>query len=156
VVLREVCFAISISLNYLFFLLYLGRPPRGEFALNDRARARQQSPSAWAYWGIFGYIAQGILFAGTISVAVLEVIWRVSARPRSRVYMADGIIQGILAAAFLGKTFLNAYLSPLRPKWKTFRNYLPVILALSLRLGIVLASEFCSEYLAFFRNNFTK
>ncbi|PVG04628.1 hypothetical protein CPB86DRAFT_720926 [Serendipita vermifera] len=146
VVLREVCLAISISLNYLFFLLYLGRPPRGEFALNDRARARQQSPSAWAYWGIFGYITQAILFGGTIAVAVLEVIWRVSSRPPSGVYMADGILQGILAAAFLGKTFLNAYLSPLRPKWKTFRNYLPIILALSLRLGIVLASEFCTGF----------
>jgi hypothetical protein len=78
------------------------------------------------------------------SVAVLEIIWRISGNAGSVVYMANGIIQGVLSVAFLGKTFLNIYLSPLTPRWRTARDYLPIILALFARLGIILASEFCS------------
>jgi hypothetical protein len=146
-ILREVNFSLSIALNYLFFLTFLGRPPRGELKLAnvaDRARARRDSPSQWAYWGITGYLFQAIFGASITSVAVLEIIWRISGNAGSVVYVANGIIQGVLSVAFLGKIFLNTYLSPLSPRWRTARDYLPVILALFTRLGIVLASEFCS------------
>lgn len=149
VVLREISLSLSISLNYLFFLIYLGRPPRGEVKLvnpADRARARRESPSRWSYWGIFGYMAQGALGAAIVAVAVLEVIWRVTEKAKGNIYMADGIIQGVLSISFLGKVLLNTYLSPLVPRWKTARDYSPVISALAIRLGIILASEFCSKW----------
>ena len=150
-ILREVNFSLSIALNYFFFLIFLGRPPRGEVKLvnvADRARARRDSPSRWAYWGLPGYVLQALLGATVVSVAILEMIWRVSGNAGGTIYMANGIVQGVLSVAFLGKTFLNTYLSPLSPRWKTARDYLPVIFALSTRLAIVLASEFCSKFLS--------
>lgn len=148
-VLREVNFSLSTALNYFYFLLFLGRPPRGELTLAnpaDRARARRESPSRWAYWGIFGYLTLVVLGASIVSAVVLEMIWRISSNPGGTIYVASGIIQGVLCLAFLGKVLLNTYLSPLSPRWKTMRDYLPIILALSARLGIVLASEFCGRF----------
>lgn len=147
VVLREISYSLSISLNYLFFLVYLGRPPRGEVQLvgpAERARARRESPARWAYWGVVGYLAQGVLAAAIVAVAVLGVIWRVTANPKGVIYMTNGVIEGVLSISFLGKVLLNAWLSPLTPQWKTIRNYSPLIFALATRLGIILTSEFCS------------
>lgn len=149
VVLREISFALSISLNYLFFLVYLGRPPRGElklFAIPDRARARRESPSRWPYWGLFGFLAQGVLGSSILAVAILEVIWRITGKAKgNKSYVADGILQVILSLSFLVKIVLNTYLSPLIPRWKTLRDYSPLIFALSTRLGIALAGEFSSK-----------
>ncbi|CAG7847717.1 SubName: Full=Uncharacterized protein {ECO:0000313/EMBL:CCA67875.1} [Serendipita indica DSM 11827] len=149
VVLREVNLALSISLNYFFFFVYLGRPPRGEARLvefSPLSPSKRMSPSRWAYWGVTGYLLQAILAASIIAVAVLGIIWRIGGRAAGLVYKADHLLEAILALAFLGKVCLNVFLSPLTPRWKTARNYLPVIYALSTRLGIVITSEFCAGF----------
>ena len=150
IVLREVNLALSISLNYFFFFVYLGRPPRGEARLvefSPLSSSRRISPSRWSYWGVTGYILQAILAAGIIAVAVLGIIWRLGGKATGSIYKADYLLQAVLALAFLGKICLNVFLSPLTPRWKTARDYLPVITALSSRLGIVLASEFCGSFI---------
>lgn len=146
--LREVSFSLSIAFNYLFFLFFVDRPPRGEVNLappSERDRVSRESPARWAYWGTTGYVIQASLAAQIVAVAVLEMFWRITRRAGGKVYLASGIVEGVLSVAFLGKVFLNCYSSPLMPRWKTARDYSPVIIALVTRLAIVLASEFCSK-----------
>ncbi|KAG8836535.1 hypothetical protein FRC18_011212 [Serendipita sp. 400] len=148
IVVREVNFSLSISLNYLFFFVYLGRPPRREISLvptGEQIRARRDSPARWSYWGVSGYLLQATLGAGIVGVAVLSIIWRVNGTASGGIYRADSLLQGILSLVFLGKILLNTYLSPLTPRWKTVRDYAPVVVSLFLRFGIVITNEFCGE-----------
>jgi hypothetical protein len=150
VILREVSISTSVAFNYLFFFFFVDRPPRGEVKLaprSERERVSRESPSRWAYWGTTGYLIQAFIAAQIAALCVLEMFWRITKKPGGKVYLADGIVEGVLSVAFLGKIFLNCYLSPLMPRWKTARDYSPVILALLTRLAIVLASEFCSKRL---------
>lgn len=148
--LREISISLSIALNYLFFLFFVDRPPRGEVNLaprSERDRVSQESPSRWAYWGVPGYTIQAILAAQIVAITVLEMFWRITKSAGGRIYLADGIVEGVLCVAFLGKLFLNTYLSPLMPRWKTARDYSPVIIALLTRLAILLTSAFCSKFI---------
>ncbi|KAG8788890.1 hypothetical protein FRC19_000179 [Serendipita sp. 401] len=149
IVVREVNFSLSISLNYLFFFVYLGRPPRREISLvptGEQIRARRDSPARWSYWGVSGYLLQATLGAGIVGVAVLSIIWRVNGTASGGIYRADSLLQGILSLVFLGKILLNTYLSPLTPRWKTVRDYAPVVVSLFLRFGIVITNEFCAGF----------
>jgi hypothetical protein len=95
---------------------------------------------------MFGLLAQGVLGSSILAVAVLEVIWRITGKTKdNKIYVADGILQGILCLSFLGKIVLNTYLSPLIPRWKTLRDYSPLIFALSIRLGIAITNEFSGK-----------
>jgi hypothetical protein len=86
------------------------------------------------------------LGSSILVVAILEVIWRVTGKAKhNKIYVADGILQGILSIIFLGKIVLNTYLSPLIPRWKTLRDYSPLIFALSTLLGIALTNEFSGK-----------
>lgn len=140
--------SISTALGFFFFLLYLGRPPRGEVALvplDERARARRRSPSSWGHWGLTGYAIEIFIGANIVAITVLQIIWRVTGNMRGPIYMADGVIQGVVTLSFFAKVVLNSYFSPLKPIWNTLRDYSPVIVALCLRLSVVIANEFCCK-----------
>jgi hypothetical protein len=69
---------------------------------------------------------------------VLELLWRLVARFSNfgGIYRSDVILEIAMAGIFILKLFLNAWASPLRPRWKTVGNYLPIIMALLFRLAV--------------------
>lgn len=133
---------IASVFTYFFYLTYLGRPPYGELdnvPQERRREARNNSPVAWGASGFLGSFAYVVLAGAIFAVAILQVMWRLFfVNPANGLYRADGIVQIVLSLAFFVKLWLNVWLSPLTPRWKTFRNYAPVTVSISISLTIAI------------------
>lgn len=88
---------------------------------------------------------------GAIAVGVSQSIWRLAFAfglvRFTSVYRADAILQIIMSGLFILKLAGNTYLSPLTPRWRTARDYIPVATAMSIGLGIAVGNLMCSRWL---------
>ena len=140
-VAQEVFLVIALVFTFFFYLIYLGRPPYGELDIvppNRRQEARRNSPAAWGASGLLGSFAYVLLAGAIFAVAILHVFWRLIMNPENCVYRAAGIMEVLLSVAFLVKLLFNVWLSPLTPGWKTFRNYAPVTISISINFIIAI------------------
>lgn len=131
-------------------------PPRGEISVLPTPGRSRTSPimddefhsGSWGRWGITGVLAKYALLMGTIAVGVTQAIWRLGFSfgllRFTGVYRADAILQLVMSALFLLKLGGNSYISPLMPRWRTVRDYLPVATAISFGLGIAIGNLLCS------------
>ena len=85
----------------------------------------------------------------TIAITVLQAIWRIAPHLRrfGTVYNIEATLQIVVSSLYILKLFANAYLSPLMPRWKTVRDYSPVILALLISLGLGIGNILCCEFI---------
>lgn len=152
-VARELALAISIGFRFFFFWSFVSQPPRGE--LPSTRTSQEQGISfrmgsnvhsgSWTRWGIPGVILQYTLLFATITIPVLQLIWRFSEQfdTFGPVYNADGTLEIVISALFVIKLLTNAWISPLTPRWKTIRDYSPVIIALLLGLAVGIGNILC-------------
>ncbi|KAF8605035.1 hypothetical protein BDV93DRAFT_521918 [Ceratobasidium sp. AG-I] len=156
---RELGYAVSFGMRFFFFWRFVAMPPRGEIAiLPTPGRSNRSSyvmdeefhSGSWGRWGITGVMAKYTLLMGTIAVGVTQSIWRLGFSfglvRFTSVYRADAILQIVMSGLFILKLVGNSYLSPLTPRWRTFRDYIPVATAMSIGLGIAIGNLLCMRF----------
>ncbi|CAE7071387.1 unnamed protein product [Rhizoctonia solani] len=158
---RELGYAVSFGLRFFFFWQFVAMPPRGEIPVlptpgrgpDDKAPfvlGDEFHSGSWGRWGLVGILAKYTLMIGTITIGVTQAIWRLGFAfgliRFTSVYQADAVIQIIMSALLLLKLAGNSYISPLMPRWKSVRDYLPVVAAISVGLGIAIGNLICMRF----------
>lgn len=159
IVLRELNFALSFGLRFFFFWAYVAEPPRGELPLIPVPDDRRPNfisldsesilhSASWIKWSFVGFFLKWTLLLMTLSVPVLQGLWRlVNAFDKfGPIYYVEGGIEIVLSAIFIMKLFANTFMSPLVPRWKTLRDYIPPIMALLIGMGVGIGNILCCEY----------
>lgn len=148
IVAREIGFAVSIGLRFVFFWLFVAEPPRGEkptpiphdpktnilvYSLKETSHS-----GAWGRWGILGQILRWKLFAITLVIGVLQIVWRTvpSDKKLGPVYGAEATLEIVASALFILKLLLNTMISTVAPKSRILRRYSPMIVALLINMGL--------------------
>ena len=138
IVSREVAYAISFGLRYLWFWGFVACVPPA-----STARGGNIHSGSWARWGFTGSILRWALVPAILAITSLQVIYRVYT-PFSQygpIYETEGTLQIVVSAIFILKLFLNIYLVALdspasSSRVRTFLCYLPVLGGLLISLGI--------------------
>ncbi|KAF9648523.1 hypothetical protein BDM02DRAFT_2241153 [Thelephora ganbajun] len=136
---REIGYALSSSLRFIFFWIFVAEPPRAE---RDTPNARAGTHSGnWNAWGLVGLILQWSTLCLTLSVFALQVAWRLS-KPDAltNTYSAESAIEVILSAIFLLKLLLNCAHCQVASKWTCMLDYLGFIVPLLFSMGFGVAN----------------
>jgi hypothetical protein len=152
---REILFAVSVGFRFFFYWIFVAEPPRGEtvaiapFDPITKLLTEEKHSGAWGRWGITGILLKWTLLAITVSITVLQIIWRVvpSDNQLGPVYGAEAAMEIIASALFIIKLLLNTMITPVDPRSKTFRTYLPMIFALSINLGLGIGNVTTCKFL---------
>lgn len=137
---REIGYALSNSLRFLFFWIFVAEPPKAE---RDTPNARAGAHSGnWSVWGITGLILRWLSLALTLVVFVLQVVWRLdsSADGYTNAYSAESSIEVILSIILTLKILLNCSHCTIVSKWICLFDYLGFLLSLLLSLGLAIAN----------------
>ncbi|KIK71151.1 hypothetical protein GYMLUDRAFT_33285 [Collybiopsis luxurians FD-317 M1] len=145
---REVGLSIAIGFRFLFFWAFVAERPRGEppptTDLDDprayKYYAKNSHSARWERWGYIGFVLKWLILAASLSIPILQIIWRIAVRHFSTVYMVESTIEILVSALFILKIFLNVFLSPVSPRWKPFTFYVAPLIALFINLAIGIGS----------------
>ncbi|KEP54269.1 putative transmembrane protein [Rhizoctonia solani 123E] len=154
---RELGYAVSFGLRFFFFWQFVAIPPRREILqpTPDRSPANMTSftlesefhSGSWDRWGLVGVMTKYTLLVGTIVIGVTQAIWRLGFAfglvRFTSVYQIDSVIQIVVSSLFILKLAGNSYISHLTPRWKIVQDYLPIVAAISLGLGIAIGNLVC-------------
>ncbi|EGO02379.1 hypothetical protein SERLA73DRAFT_71505 [Serpula lacrymans var. lacrymans S7.3] len=156
---REVFLAISVGLRFLFYWIFVAEAPRGESQPNpvpNRSwtdflviEAKEGCHSgSWDRWGLTGHILKLVLFAASIAILVLQILWRIvsSFHYYGPIYAADTSLELVASILFILKLILNTSISPVTPRWRTLREYSVPIVALFLNAGIAIGNLICFAF----------
>ncbi|KAG8906214.1 hypothetical protein FRB99_007359 [Tulasnella sp. 403] len=155
-VAREMAYAASVGLRFLFFWVFAGRRPEIEVIslppLSPRAAAERptrddnSTPSSkthsasWARLGLAGVAVQYTTFFACFMIMILQTIWRFGALFKLSkfiaLYRADAWMEIAISVVFIAKLCTNAYLSSRRPWWKIWRTTGPLVFALLVQAGV--------------------
>lgn len=133
---REVGYAISNSLRFLFFWLFVAEPPKAERgALNARPGGHSGS---WNAWGYIGITLRWSTLALILVVFVLQVVWRIDSKFNgfTTLYTAESGIQVILSTVFALKLVLNCVHCTPVCKWTCPLDYLGFAVSLFIGIGL--------------------
>lgn len=158
-ILRELGHALSFGFRYLSFWFFVAEPPRGELPfvpMQDDRRPNFISLSSeevihsgdWTRLKLMGIILKWTLLLLTLSVTVLQILWRLvdAFRIFGPIYVTEAGIEIGLSVAFISKLAFNSFISPLTPRWHTLRDYSAVISAISIGMGVAIGNLLCCEY----------
>jgi len=137
---REIGYALSNSLRFIFFWVLVAQPPKAE---RDTPNARAGTHSGnWNAWGLIGMTLQWLTLCLSLIVFALQVVWRIDSKSSgfSAVYSAESAIQVILSAVFALKLILNCLLCTVVPKWISMLDYLGFIVPLFFGVGFGVAN----------------
>lgn len=117
---REVLFAFSLGLRFLFYWSYVAEPPLKARCAPSAQRVqrigfltleRTQEPhsGSWTRQGLPGKLLGVSLLAAIITITVLQIVWRVVPQfhQYSNVYAADAALELLVAFVLLLKLLLN-------------------------------------------------
>ena len=137
---REIGYAFSNSLRFIFFWLFIAQPPKSE---RDTPNARAGTHSGnWDVWGFIGRMLQWVTFCLTLTVFALQVVWRLDNRSNEFTdsYIAESAIEALLSAVFAIKLLLNCVQCTIVPKWTCILDYLGFIVSLLFGTGFGIAN----------------
>ncbi|TFK30574.1 hypothetical protein FA15DRAFT_751597 [Coprinopsis marcescibilis] len=129
---REVFFALSIGVLYLFYWTFVSRQPHGDDTGTDMHCA------SWARWGYIGITLKWCTLLACMVIFALQVTWRVTPMHHvyGNVYIASATIETTISAIFILKLLLNFYLSPSHLRRRVFLGYVTPIIAFGLSAGL--------------------
>ena len=161
IIFRDLGHSLSFGFRFLFFWAFVSEPPRGELPFvpvpdNRRPNFISLDSEEVLHSGncgrykLLGLLTKWLLLLLVIAVAVLQALWRLvnAFRMIGPVYITESGIEIGLSAVFIVKIIANTLMSPLRPRWHTFRDYSPVILSLLIGMGIAIGNLLCCESLS--------
>ena len=153
IIAQEICFALCIGFRFLFFWAFVAEPPLGELDLSSIPNrwkpnfvilesSNKIHSASWRRWGPLGTLMQFGLLAMILALTVLQLLWRIDSifSQFCLVYISEATLEILVACLFIIKVVTNVVLSPLEPRCRTFRNYLPMIVALLLSAGLGLGN----------------
>ena len=145
---REIGYALSNSLRFLFFWIFVAEPPRAERSTSN-ARAGVHSGS-WNAWGFIGVILQYSALGLTLTVFALQVVWRIDSKFSgfTALYAAESAIQVVLSAIFALKLLLNCIHCTIVPKWASLLDHLGFTVSLLFGIGFGVANVIDRESLS--------
>ncbi|EPQ60820.1 hypothetical protein GLOTRDRAFT_113349 [Gloeophyllum trabeum ATCC 11539] len=159
IVAREIFFALSIGARFIFFWAFVAERPRGEGSTDSINEAKRPNfihmnsgltlhSGSWDRWGVIGMILKWGLLGLSVSIPILQMIWRIVTAMATfgPVYDADGTLQIVGSALFVLKLLLNAWLSPDEVRWRVLCHYLVVIVALGINLALGAANLLCFAF----------
>ncbi|KAH9082096.1 hypothetical protein EDB83DRAFT_2591750, partial [Lactarius deliciosus] len=131
-IIREVLYSIASGLRFLFYWVYVSRPPLCE---QDSARFHSGD---WLRWGVMGSFLRWTTLAASLSVAVLQILWRTVyvMHEFGPVYDIEGAIEITTSAIFIIKLLLNVFLVEASSRRQTLCQYSSVVSALLINMGI--------------------
>jgi hypothetical protein len=141
---REVGLSITVGLRFLFFWAFVAERPRGEppptANLSDPKAyvyyAQNSHSAQWERWGYLGVVLKWLVLAASLSIPILQIIWRIAVRHLGTVYTVESTIEILVSALFILKVFLNIFLSPVSPWWKALQFYIVPLVALLINLAL--------------------
>lgn len=133
--IREVLYSIASGLRFLFYWVFVSRPPLCE---QDSARFLSLHSGSWLRWGIMGSILRWTTLTASLSVLVLQALWRTVHRLHEfgPVYDIEGAVEITTSAIFIVKLFLNVLLVEVSSRRQTLWQYSSVLFALLINMGI--------------------
>jgi len=139
---REIGFALSNSLRFIFFWIFVAQPPKPE---RDTPNARAGTHSGnWDVWGFVGRILQWVTLCLALVVFALQVVWRLDNSSNefefTDSYTAESAIEVLLSFVFAIKLLLNCLSCTIVPKWTCALDYLGFIVSLLLSAGFGIAN----------------
>ncbi|KAF9786129.1 hypothetical protein BJ322DRAFT_769803 [Thelephora terrestris] len=137
---REIGYALSNSLRFLFFWIFVAEPPKAE---RDTPNARAGTHSGnWDAWGIVGLALRWGSLCLTIIVFALQVVWRLDSRVDefTSAYLAESAIEVILSIILAFKILLNCSHCTIVSKGVCLLDYLGFLLSLNLSIGLGIAN----------------
>jgi hypothetical protein len=148
---REVLYAISVGLRFLFYWLFVAQPPREPLRRQDMTfwpRNLLISPShqipthngSWSRWGISSFVLGWLLLGMSLTIFMLQVLWRlvVPFRRFSAVYIAENTIQAVASALLIIKLLLNTLIPETPSRWGILTYYGAIIFALAVNMVTVI------------------
>lgn len=147
---REIAYALSFGLRFLFFWGFVACPPLGQ---SDREKDDMHSGS-WGRWGITGHFLRWTLLIATVAITALQVILRVYTplQQVTALFSAEGALESSVSAIFILKIFLNMYLAALdsygtMSRLRLLLRYAPALFALFLSAGIGVGNVLERKYI---------
>lgn len=137
---REIGYALSNSLRFLFFWMLVAQPPKAE---RDTPNARAGNHSGnWNAWGFVGLTLQWVTLGLTVAVFALQVVWRLDSRVNqfTDAYSAESVVEVILSAILALKILLNCSHCTIVPKAICVLDYLGFLVSLHLSVGFGIAN----------------
>ncbi|KZT74750.1 hypothetical protein DAEQUDRAFT_760771 [Daedalea quercina L-15889] len=133
---REVGFALSFGLRFLFFWGFVAQPPPGE----ARPEGNAIHNGSWRRWGLLGLVLEMFTLALVLIDPVLQILYRLVASLHNigPLYEIEAAIQVVLSVIFILKILLNCWVKMLVngsaavPIRKALAGYSAVITALIL------------------------
>lgn len=144
---REIGYAFSNSLRFLFFWIFVAEPPKAE---RDTPNARAGIHSGnWDAWGFVGLGLRWSTLCLSLAVFALQVVWRLDSRVNefTDAYSAESAIEVILSAILALKILLNCSHCTITSKWICAFDYLGFLASLHLSLGLGIANIMHREFL---------
>ncbi|KAI9460897.1 hypothetical protein BJY52DRAFT_1168133 [Lactarius psammicola] len=134
-VIREVLFSIASGLRFLFYWVYVSQPPLCE---QDSARFLSVHSGSWLRWGLTGSFLRWTTLAASLSVPVLQILWRTVhlMHDFGPVYDIEGAVEITLSAIFILKLLLNVLLVEVPSRRQTLWQYSSVTSALVINMAI--------------------
>lgn len=137
---REIGYALSNSLRFIFFWIFVAEPPKAE---RDTPNARAGAHSgSWNAWGFIGMGLRWLTLCLALVVFALQVVWRLGNKSNefTTVYSAESAIEVILSVLFALKLLLNCIHCTAASKWTCILEYLGFIVSLIFGIGFGIAN----------------
>ena len=146
---REVFYALSNSLRFLFYWGFVALVPMGETI----PEGNQMHSGSWRRWGFIGVFLKWATLLIQVAMLILQLLYRnvPSLEKIGPVYEAEAALEIILSSAFILKLLLNTLaMCPVgtstQSKGKMLIQYAPVIVALLFSLWIAVGNAILCEY----------
>ncbi|KAI9445220.1 hypothetical protein H4582DRAFT_1914059 [Lactarius indigo] len=134
-IIREVLYGIASGLRFLFYWVYVSQPPLCE---QDSARFLSIHSGSWLRWGVMGSFLRWGTLAASLSVPVLQILWRTVyvMHAFGPVYDLEGAVEVTTSAIFIIKLLLNVFLVEAPSRRQTLCQYSSMVSALLINMGI--------------------
>ncbi|KAH9985429.1 hypothetical protein BJV74DRAFT_575988 [Russula compacta] len=135
IIAREVLTSTAFGLRFLHFWAFVSQPPLCERGSGSFLRLHSGS---WVHWGLTGAVLRWTTLLASLSILVLQVIWR-TVNPLRRfgpVYNIDGVLEIAASGIYMIKLLLNAMIVQVHCRRETIWQYSATLFALLLNLGI--------------------
>ncbi|PCH33525.1 hypothetical protein WOLCODRAFT_147619 [Wolfiporia cocos MD-104 SS10] len=149
ITVREVGYALSFGLRFLFFWGFVAQPVPGEVL----PEGKTMHNGSWGRWGLLGIILQMFTLTLVLVDPVLQILYRnvTILHKIGPVYEIEAAIQIVLSSVFILKLLLNSWVRLLvnmnsAPARTTLLGYSGVIIALSLGVLIGIGNVAMFEF----------
>ena len=146
---REVFYAFSNSLRFLFYWGFVALIPLGETI----PEGNQMHSASWRRWGFLGIFLKWATLLIQVVMLVLQLLYRNVAKLAQigPVYEAESTLEIILSAVFILKLLLNTLAmfpvgTATQSKGKMLVQYAPIIVALLFSLWIAVGNAILCKY----------